>query len=289
MRSGADQKRKKNKRLDVHKKHYDNPFISKRKKKKGKFKTVPIKYKLILLLVILLIGGSIWFFGYCSVWNIHNIKVKGSERATPKTIKEVVQTHTKNSHLFPSNNLILVDKNKIRSRIKENFRIKKLDIEKEWPDTLSVHIKEHPYAFIWQENGNYHYADPEGFIIKRVKKEDEKFDAKKDLPLIHNKKDSKVKNDRIVVDPSLTDFIFDLHREFDSKYKDMQPEKIVIPNEAKTVKLLLQKGASLYFDTGEELKEQIEYLLVIKNKKIEGDFKDKQYIDLRYQNKIYYQ
>jgi len=47
-------------------------------------------------------------------------------------------------------------------------------------------------------------------------------------------------------------------------------------------------GPKIFFNTEEGIDKQINKLLVIKNEKLKDDFNGKEYIDLRYGDRVYY-
>ena len=55
-----------------------------------------------------------------------------------------------------------------------------------------------------------------------------------------------------------------------------------------TIKIKLIDGPGIYFNIDENLKQQLDKLLVIKNEKIKDDFLTKQYIDLRFGDSVYF-
>jgi hypothetical protein len=221
------------------------------------------------------------------VWNIDNINIKGAERISAAEIKEMARHSIKKEK-----NMIFFDTKSMEKDLNKEFKLEKLTIEKQWPNTLLIKITEEPYAYIWLENEKYYYSDINGFTLKKAAKDEYKPKEKKDLPLIVNKtnEEEKVKKDHINVDKDRIDFILDLYNEFDKNYSDdLDPEEFIIPSEANKVTVSLAQGPKVYFDSSGDPKEQLRNLLIVKTQKIKKDFKSKRYIDLRYKDQIYYQ
>lgn len=275
--------------MDYHKKKLNNPFLSKQKKKK-KFqflRKISLRAKLILVVASLAIGGLIWFFVFCPVWNIDRINVSGAERVSSTEIKNTARQTMKEEE-----NLILFDIKAPQKAINEKFRLKEVSLEKEWPNTLLINIKEEPYSYIWLEGKQYYYADKNGFTLKKINREQYINNKKEDnLPLIVNKtnKEKRVQEGRIQVENDRIDFILDLYDEFNQNNDEIKPEKFILSPEANKVTAFLKQGPKVYFDSSGDPKEQLRNLLIVKEQKIKKDFKNKQYIDIRYEDRIYYQ
>ncbi len=274
--------------MDYHKKKLDNPFLSKRKKKKKNIPSIPLKTKLIALAVLPVLAGIAWFFLFCPVWHIDRLNVKGAERVSSAEIEK-----TARRTIEEKQNLIFFNVEETKKAINEKVRPKELKIEKEWPNTLVINIKEESYAYVWQEKENYYYAAKNGYILKKLNKEEyAERKEEHDLPLIINEKNGKVEDDRVHAKESDIDFILDLYNEFDKNHNnedDLEPEKFILSSEANTVEVPLKQGPEVYFNASEDPKEQLINLLVVKDQKIKKDFKDTEYIDVRYEDKIYYQ
>lgn len=276
--------------MDCYKKKINNPFLSKQKKRK-KFqfiRKIPLRAKLTFMACLLLLTGIIWFLVFCPVWNIDRINVKGADRIASDDIKKIAQETTKNEE-----SLIFLNTEEVKKTINKEFRLKELSIEKKWPNTLLINIKEEPYAYIWLEDDHYYYSDINGFILKDVNKKeytDNKGDKKNDLPLIVNKTKKKIKERRIDMEKDHIKFILDLYDEFGKNYvEDIELDKFIISSEVDKVTALLKKGPEIYFTASKTPEEQIHNLLVIKEQKIKKDFENKEYIDIRYGDKVYYQ
>jgi len=281
----------KKKKLDFHKKRFDNPYLSKQRKKKKRIYVKKISFKKILTSLALLAVISVfyWFFFFCPVWNLDAIEIHCSQRIPPDEIKNIVkaQSHTDIFPISSPKSLILFDTKQLKEEIKNNFHIKNIRIAKNWPDALKINIQEEPYAYIWLEKKQYYHADKEGYIIKRLPLD--KYDQKNEqLPLIENKAGKTVYGDRIKANQKYINFIQNIHDELNKKLNDIRPEKFIIPKEEQTIKVILKQGPALYFDINESCHDQLDRLYAVKNKKIKNDFDKKEYIDLRYADRIYY-
>lgn len=228
------------------------------------------------------------------------VKVEGAHRINPEEIENMAHAQVSEAKggLFPADNLILFENKELSSRIKDNFRIEKAQVEKEWPSTLKIEIEEKSISYIWKEGEKYYRVSRDGNIIKTIDKEKENEDEdgekkeKEEMsekPLIEDKTEGRVVDGRITAPASDIDFIFDLFEEFDKNENGITPEKFILSPKPRTIEVITEEGPAIYFDKEADHRKQLRRLLAIKKEKLEDSFFEKEYIDLRYGDRVFYQ
>jgi cell division septal protein FtsQ len=157
------------------KKIIEDKRISSRKRK-----TILRKWFAILwiIIIIILFGTSIWGLNYfynSGYFKIKNIDIKGSNYYKPETIRESIKNLT-------GANIFEVDKKKYEDIIINNFnRIKKAELQKVFPDKLTIILVERvPYLVLLYES-RYFLIDNEGVVIEEVTNNKEEY---KDLLVV---------------------------------------------------------------------------------------------------------
>lgn len=297
---------KRRRRIDYHNKNLINPFFQRRKRKKVYLsaKTWPGRKKLIIFGILILIVGLVWLICFSTIFTIEKIAVRGAARISAEEIENLVwqQTRTKRFLFFPQTNLLVFAKKRIVKELKENYSFEKLIINKNLPHTLTLDIQEKSYAFIWCEADKYYYADADGYLINEINPLEIK---QKKYPIIQNQAEEKIINNegeggigKIDIDSNYINYVISLFNKLSSNpegegdnvpgYQGLTIEKFIIDKEVNTVKMALVDGPTVYFNTNEDQEKQIKKLLIIKEEKLKDDFKNKNYIDLRYGDRVYY-
>jgi len=281
---------KKYKKIDYHNKNFKNPFF--RKKRKIRIRKIRLSgsKKIILILFLLLAILLIWFFYFSPIFNIKNIEINGLSKISNEEIEKSLWLQTK-SHRFVlgfQKNLFLFDKDEFTKNLNEKYYFEKLIVEKKFFKKIIIEIQEKSNAFIWGESEKYYYCDKDGYIISQINLLDIK---EKKYPFIYNNGENKISDDeykKIGIENKYIDYIINLFDNFKNISNDFKIEKFIIDDEVNTVKILILDGPSIYFNIEDDIIKQIDKLLVIKNEKLKNDFNSKEYIDLRYGDKIYY-
>jgi len=315
---------KKGKKFDYYKKEYSNPFFHQKKRKKIKIPSFPKlrlgqrswRVKLIIVEIMVLIVGLVWFFCFSSFFLIGNITVAYFEqnhqdhnpdvysqdhnntinrwsagsstgRISTEEIKELAWQQTKRRRfLFGSQeNLILFNKNKLIKTLSEQCCFDDLVVEKNLPDTLVIKFKEKTYSAIWYEQDKYYYIDAKGNIITETNPLEIN---QKNYPLIENVGENKILNKKIEGQEENINYIILLFNEFKKGHHGFEIERFIIDKEIDTVKMAINHGPEVYFNTSASIDKQVTKLLILINEKLKDDFSNKTYIDLRYGDRVYY-
>jgi cell division protein FtsQ len=118
-----------------------------------------------IIIIIILFGGVIWGLNYfynSSYFKIKNIDIKGSNYYKPEEIKESIKN-------LNGANIFEIDKKKYEDNIINNFtRIKKAELQKVFPDKLTINLVERlPFLVILYQN-RYFLLDNEGVVLEEL-------------------------------------------------------------------------------------------------------------------------
>ncbi len=277
------------KKFNYRKKKYSNPFFQKRRKK-IKLSYFSWRLKLIVIEIIILICGVVWFFCFAPYFNIEMIEAAGAEKISIREIEDSAwrQTEQRRFLLGSQKNLFLFDADKLIKTLNERYCFDALKVEKKWPDKLIIDLKEKTYSAIWHESSTdkYYYIDGEGNIINETNPLEIK---NKNYPLIDNRRENAIADKKIEKQNDNIDYIVRLFDKFKKEKPGFTIERFIIDNEINTIKMSINQGTEIYFNTEEDMDKQIGKLMVIISEKLKDDLNNKKYIDLRYGDKVYYQ
>jgi len=277
-------KRPKNRKLDYNKKKFDNPFF-KETSKKICFSKLSFRKKLIVIEVIIVLLCAIYFFLFSGYYSINEIHITGLERLSTDSMKNEVwhKLRDKTFIFNPSTNLLFLKEDKLYKHLDENYSFDSIIITKEYPKKISIDLKERTSAFIWCEENRYYYTDSKGFIINEIGP----LEIDKNFPLIVNESKKCAIDNKIQLEEEYVAYVFDLFDRLRNN-KEIEIDRFLIDQDIDTVKMILTKGPKIYFNIQKDVDEQIKKVLIIKNEKLKNNFYTKEYIDLRYGEKIYY-
>ncbi len=286
---------KRRKKFDYSGKKYSNPFF-RRKRKRG---VLPVssgklfkskwtwRSKLIVLALITISVGLIWLFYFSSVFNIVSIEVAGNVKIAADDIKNLAWKQAKESRflILEQKNLNSFSRDELTANLNSQYYFESLSVDKKFPGTIIINLKEKEYSAVWYESDKYYYVDNEGNIFSEA---DPLQIKQQNYPLIENKGEARVEGKIIEADDGSIDYIVNLFKEFKNNYKNFKIDRFILDSDVNTVKMKILDGPEIYFNTEDDVNSQIAKLMVIVGEKLKDDFVNKEYIDLRYGDRVYY-
>jgi cell division septal protein FtsQ len=271
-------------------KEYSNPFFENKKKFKN-FSFINFEFsrrlKLIfysLALVIAILIASAFYSGY---FNIKNINIKGEGGINADDIRSLIssQLDQKYFKILPQKIIFFFNSSSLKNNLETKYVFDSLNIKKDFPNTLQVIFKEKTYAFILKEDEKYFYADKEGIVIDEVNPIDVSLKA---YPVIKNESQDKTQNGKTGFAGKYISFVLQLFSEIKKYPEDFKIDSFIVDNDMNTVKVALDGGPKIYFNTDNTIEGQMNKLIILKKEKLKDTFAKKEYIDLRYGDSIYY-
>jgi hypothetical protein len=203
-------------------------------------------------------------------------------------IDSLVQEKINGKLLFviPRSSSLFFSENNLATLLINNYHFEKIAIKKKWPRTIEIKLEEKAFACAWQEDGKTYYADDSGYLLEEILAENI---DRTQYPLIVNNSGNKTKAKVTQIDLNSLHFIFNIFEIAKDSPLGFEIDYFLIDDESETVKLVPKAGPIIKFTTRAAVEEQMERLIIIRHEKLEDDFINKQYIDLRYGDKIYFQ
>lgn len=275
----------KRRKVFIKKRRYQNPFFIK-KRRYFNFNLNNWKNKLIILLIFSLILAFFWFLFFSSFFSIKNINISGNIKYSNDEISSLVQLQfdKKRFLICEQDNIFCFNKKVFQKILYDKYAIDEININKKLLRTINIKIKEKTYSFVWQEGDGYYYADVDGYIIREANPLEINI---KETPLILNLSAPKLSDNKIKIEYDHILYAVNLNQNLIKN--DFSIEKIIISEKINTLEAKIKDGPLIYFNIEDESEKQIQNLIIIKEEKLKNDFNSKNYIDLRYNGRIYYQ
>jgi len=276
---------KRNSPIDYHEKKLENPFY---KRRENIVSFAGVKGKLIIIGSILILIFIVWFIFISHFWAIQKISVAGIDQTSNDEINGLLAEQMRSGSLivFPQSNLLFFNAKKFQNTLQDKYHFQNIAIKKQWPNELIINITNKPLVCVWEEGGNYFYADSDGYAVQKINPlsiKDKKY------PLIDNKSSLKMYNTRIGVDLSYINFAAALYLKFSQAIPDIILDHFVVDDSVDTIKLLTTGGLTIIFSTKDTIDTQLDNLAILKNQKLKADFAKQKMINLSFGDKIYYQ
>ncbi len=276
--------RKNSKVLYFRRKALANPFFKKKRAPIIKLPALSSRVKLIILEMILLVSGLIWFLFFSPVFNINNIMINGAQKISKNEITDLLWRQTKGS-LGLEKNIFLFNIGNFINQLNEKYCLDDLTITKILPETIVIAFKEKINSAIWLENEKYYYIDNATNLIEQV---DPLSIKEKNYPLIDNQGGARIVDKKVNISLEIIKFILTLFEKFKEKRYDFTIDRFVLENDDNTIKAAVLNGPAILFNTGEDMDKQFIKLDTIINDKLKTDFLKRNVIDLRYGDRVYY-
>jgi len=332
-------KKRKIKRSIIYKQEYENPLFPKKPAVEKIMKYRQIFYSLAVLIIL----SGIYFVFYSNYFRINLIKVSGMKNFTQEEVTNFVEEGLLQSRLiiFKQFNYFLLSSSQLSNFLSEKIQTRialdRLEIKKQYPDSLEVVIKEKEPNTVWQTASEYYYLDQKGIVVSKSNEND----YNKDYPLILDQNNLLVSIKEQIVDEniissvhSLKDKLKAINIEVDhfitpevacpetaitenlnvnenknnntnastninKAVNESENDNINTNSEECSLKELLKAsselsvqtkdGYKIIFDVKEDLQSQINKLTTVLETKLKGKLQSIKYIDLRFEDKIYYQ
>lgn len=286
-------RRKKIKRRDYNRKRHHNPFFPKNSRQKSALlkKDFSWKARLIALLVALLGLFGVYLLFYSPLFKISKVEINGIEELPKADLEKLIWQQINSSILIlaPQTNIFLFNKDRLAQKLEENHSFEYLNIDKNfYSKSITISLKEKKYSLVWLEDDKYYYASADGAIITEINPLEI---AMQNWPIIENLTNKKISDKIITGGSEEINFALQIFQILNKDNpQNLNPEKFVLEqNEINYLKMVLRDGPAIIFNTKEAPAGELNRLYVLIKGKLKDDFRNKQYIILRFGDKIYYQ
>jgi len=283
--------------LNFHKKNYRNPFFKRSKsgfrylKDSQKNKMRLLRKRIFLVLFLATAAGWVWFLFYSPYFEIKKIEIFGLEKISESEIKEIIQSQIANYRflIFRQKNIFWFDEKLAEKNINSKYVLTSLKINKKLPETIEIILEEKKPALIWKTGEKFYYADWNGIIIHELSQDEVSTVLnQKVMPLVYDENNQTLEIKNEILTSQLVQFIVNLNNNLSKETTNLVIEGFKVVNKPNTIiKALANNGWQIYFTGSQDLDSQIKKLnLFLKENKEEKNIQE--YIDLRFEDRVYY-
>ena len=273
-------------------------------------------YLYLLSIIILIIGGLYILFTH-QYFEIKKINVSGLNKIKKKNIISATKGiySTKKLYFFPGNNYFIFNEKETKKILKEKFPIKKISIEKEFPDTINIAIQEKINTIIYDNGNKYAYIGLDGKVIEIIRKvgKDEwnkvaisttstdknkirkehkpsTISLKKEYgnyPIIYDKRDKKIKPSNRVMKTSTVKGILKWYRKLKNNHKKIDYKYFAVESSLKNFIIYTNNNWKIKANINNRVEGQLQKIRYLLNNKLNSKTPRK-YIDVRYKDRVFW-
>ena len=234
--------------------------------------------RIIFVIFAILVLQSIFQIKFLRV---QNINLNNNNDLSTEEVQEFVLdklTATK-FFFFEKNNYFLVPIDELDVQLVAEYNLEEVSLEKIWPNTLEITVKEKNSHFIWQKDDSIYLLDAKGLLNRQISILDDKY------LLLDDKRDQRPSGEQIFTDQEIN-IINQIYLNWmDMVASKAKLNKITIYNDW-SIELNTQTGFYVKLDKDQDIHEQLNNLKAVLEENITGV--DIDYIDVRFGDKVYF-
>lgn len=287
---------------DYHRKNYKNPFFKKNKSGSGCygrglssgryfFWPQTLRKKIILVLFFAAAVGWIYFIFFLPYFYIQQIKLEGLEKISRSEIEEMVnnQMAERRFLIFGQKNIFIFDEDSLCETINGKYALESIKINKKLPGFIEIKIQEKKPALIWQTGDKFYDIDGEGIAIRELLPEEIAAikSAETKTLVVYNESNEPINIEETILAKNFVQFMLDARQLLIEK-TNVKIKNFKMQNQKSDMaKVITDAGLEIYFTNSREALAQVEKLSAFLNTQKEED-KKLEYIDLRFEDRVYY-
>jgi cell division protein FtsQ len=234
--------------------------------------------RIILGILFLLLAQSVFQIKYLK---IDNIELSGNNDLSIEEVQDFVLDELTVTKLlvFENSNYFLMSLDKLDDKLIAQYNLDSVNLQKKWPDTLQISVKEKSSHFIWQKDESIYLLDAKGLLNRQISILDDKY------LVLDDKRESRPSGEQIF-DDSEINIINQIYLNWmDLIASKSKLNKITISNNW-DLELHTEIGFYVKIDRAQDIYEQLNNLRAVLEENIAGV--DIDYIDVRFGDKVYF-
>jgi len=248
---------------------------------------VRMRKKVLKIIIFLIIIFLIYLFGYSDKFRIQNINITGqSSEVSNEEIKSNIERAISGSRyiLLPGNNYFFVNLEAVQRYFDQNNLFIELEIDKDFPRTLNVQVKEKLGRLIWISAEQLYLLELDGRVKSQLNAREL---VNVGIPVVYDSSNSLFDFDQEFVNDQLIALIVEIFTTFDSyELPIIQYDYFKVDSpEANYIKLVTKQGFEIHLNYLSSVSSQLRKL---KLSLLEGkiDLSKINYINLRIKNQV---
>lgn len=262
---------------------FKNPYFVKHRMPK---RTRAPRLKVIILIVCC--AGIAAIFLFQPFFNINNVNISGLERISSNGIAGIVNKKLNQPQMliFNGRNIFIVDLKSIQTSVKNEYALKNIQINKKFPNTLEIKLQEKTAQLILQNRDQFFLVDEEGQIIQQLPSN---YNFLNNIPQFQIMVSGTIKIGEQVISGATEKFLIYLFQNVSKKTSVNITYANLMDQEGRVINLVTNEGWKIIVDRQNDWDKQMNVLAIILRDKIKNNRASLHYIDVRFENRSYFQ
>lgn len=266
---------------------YSRGYLPERYSRRREFRKEKFwRKKMVFLWILFLILTLAYVIFFSPLFEIKEIKISGNRVIGSEEIQNSLDSFLFEKVLifFNQNNVFLATRSRLAETLISDFpRIFSIEINKNvFKKTIDFKIIERKETGIFCKKDCY-YIDKKGVIFEEAPQTSGTL-----ILVIKDYSEGEVEIGKNVIEKEFMTELIDLRSYLLSQLGLKVLDFTIGPDPLKDLKIDTNEGWYILFDKSQDLKNQLEALELVLEKKIKEVRKDLEYIDLRIENRVYY-
>lgn len=284
---------------DYHRKSYVNPFFgvgrrgvaAKNKHRRG---FGSWRVKLVAFLFIILLGAGIYFVFFSPYFSIKNIEISGLEKISYDELRGMVdkEISSRRFFIFNQNNIFIFNEKEIRDKVYGKYALNFIKVDKSLPGTIKISLEEKKPALIWKTTDKFYVVDFDGAIIREITQtevgEYQGNQSGAKMATVFDESNTSVANKDKVLSGQAVGAITDIQNNLSRATGLVILNFVIADRNDSTLKCITGDGWGAYFSLINDLNAQINKLTAFLMDKKQEERKGLEYVDLRFEDRVYY-
>jgi hypothetical protein len=283
---------------DYHEKSYRNPFFGGAKRGGAFRKHFGRRHgwrgKLVVFLFFILFLGSGYFIFFSPYFSINKIEISGLEKISYDEMRFIIdeQIASQRFFVFSQDNIFIFDEKALQKTLDNKYSLKSLKVDKSLPGIVRIFLEEKKPALIWKTAEKFYLVDWDGAIIREISQTEvseylgNQGGAK--MAQVFDDSNSSVATKDKILTAEVTRVINDLQNNLPRATGLNIVNLAIASRNDSTIKSLTSEGWTAYFSFINDLNAQILKLNAFMGEKNLEARKGLEYVDLRFEDRVYY-
>ncbi|MDP2630339.1 MAG: hypothetical protein Q8P56_02930, partial [Candidatus Uhrbacteria bacterium] len=254
-----------------------------------------------------LLLGIVYLLFISPVCTIEFVNVKAPEGIDPTAVRSVVfdQMHAPRYRFFSQKNIFLLSERELEANLKNQFLVDSFTLKRKPPHTVEIVFSGKPFRMLWVSGQSVYDVSSEGILARVVDplspiasaalsrrdgpsrmNDKKKVKERTDIPIVVYDGSEPAVVGVSVISPEMLVFVLDAWRLFDQS--GIHPAYSTLEKNNPTIRFVTTEGWSVLLSAIGDPGAQLNHVRQVLDRSFKTKRVGLQYIDARFENRVYY-
>lgn len=253
-----------------------------------------------------LVFGVAYLLFISQVCTIEFVNVKAPDGIDPTAVRTVVfnQMHQQRYRFLSQKNIFLLSQSELEENLKNQFLVDSFILKRKPPHTVEIVLSGKPFRLLWVSGQSVYDVSSVGALARVVDplsplaltafsrrdgslvNDTKKIKQRTDIPIVVSDSSDPAVVGENVIAPEMLVFVLDAWRLFDQG--GIHPAYGTLENNNPTIRFVTTEGWSVLLSAISDPKTQLDHVRQVLDRSFKTKRVGLQYIDARFENRVYY-